>query len=93
MTQFLYRTSVLPVVFTPIGCESTYRDMMESSIEPVLAARKDNVLYLKHNLNARAIDSLCGEPDSVDYDVNTPIRNMQSAINKSDQFDAELLGG
>ena len=92
MTQFLYRTSVLPVVFTPIGCES-HRDRMESSIEPVLAARKDNVLYLKHNLNARAINSLCGEPDSVDYDVNTPIRNMQSAINKSDQFDAELLGG
>ena len=29
MAQFLYRTSVLPVAFTPIGCESTYHDMME----------------------------------------------------------------
>ena len=64
--------------------------MVEISIEPVPAAGKDNVLYLKHNLNARAINSLRGELDSVDYDVNTPIRTMQSAINKSDQFVAEL---
>ena len=67
--------------------------MAESSIEPMLAARKDNFLYLKHNLNAHAINSLRGELDSVDYEVNTPIRKMQSAINRSDQFDAELLGG
>ncbi len=67
--------------------------MAESSIEPVLAARKDNFLYLKHNLNAHAINSLRGELDSVDYEVNTPIRKIQSAINRSDQFDAELLGG
>ena len=67
--------------------------MAESSIEPVLAARKDNFLYLKHNLNAHAINSLHGELASVDYEVNTPIRKMQSAINRSDQFDAELLGG
>ena len=67
--------------------------MAETSIEPVLAARKDNFLYLKHNLNAHAINSLRGELDSVDYEVNTPIRKIQSAINRSDQFDAELLGG
>ena len=67
--------------------------MAESSIEPVLAARKDNFLYLKHNLNAHAINSLRGELDSVDYEVNTPIRKMQSAINRSDQFCAQLLGG
>ena len=67
--------------------------MAESSIEPVLAARKDNFLYLKHNLNAHAINSLRSDLDSVDYEVNTPIRKMQSAINRSDQFDAELLGG
>ena len=67
--------------------------MAESSIEPVLAARKDNFFYLKHNLNAHAINSLRGELDSGDYEVVTPIRKMQSAINRSDQFDAELLGG
>ena len=67
--------------------------MAESSIDPVLAARKNNFLYLKHNLNAHAINSLRDELDSVDYEVNTPIRKMQSAINRSDQFDAELLGG
>ena len=67
--------------------------MAESSIDPVLAARKNNFLYLKHNLNAHAINSLRDELDSLDYEVNTPIRKMQSAINRSDQFDAELLGG
>ena len=67
--------------------------MAESSIEPVLAARKDNIFYLKHKLNAHAINSLRGELDSVDYEVNAPLRKMQSAINRSEQFDAELLGG
>jgi len=33
----------------------------EKTIDPVLDSLKDNVLYLKHNLNARAIASLKGE--------------------------------
>ncbi len=41
----------------------------ERSIDPVLASLKDNVLYLKHNLNARAIASLRGELASVNSDV------------------------
>ena len=33
----------------------------EKSMQPVLAVFKDQVLYLKHNLNARAIASIKGE--------------------------------
>ena len=31
---------------------------VEESMQPVLATMRDNVLFLKHNLNARAIDTL-----------------------------------
>jgi hypothetical protein len=64
----------------------------EQTIEPVLASLKDNVLYLKHNLNARAISSLKGELNTVDSDVKSLVAAMQSAIDESNQFISELRG-
>ncbi len=58
----------------------------ERTIDPVLASLKDNVLYLKHNLNARAIASLKGELSTVNEDVNNLIDAMQAAINESNAF-------
>jgi hypothetical protein len=58
----------------------------ERTIDPVLASLKDNVLYLKHNLNARAIASLKGELSNVNADVNNLIEAMQTAINESNAF-------
>jgi hypothetical protein len=58
----------------------------ERTIDPVLASLKDNALYLKHNLNARAIASLKGELSTVNEDVNTLIEAMQAAINESSAF-------
>tara|TARA_B110000503_G_scaffold40144_1_gene65929 strand:- start:48 stop:689 length:642 start_codon:yes stop_codon:yes gene_type:complete len=58
----------------------------ERTIDPVLYSLKDNVLYLKHNLNARAIASLKGELSTVNEDVNTLIEAMQTAINESSTF-------
>ncbi|MBT7876905.1 MAG: DUF2959 domain-containing protein [Gammaproteobacteria bacterium] len=58
----------------------------ERTIDPVLASLKDNVLYLKHNLNARAIASLKGELSTVNEDVNALIEAMQAAINESSAF-------
>lgn len=62
----------------------------ESSVEPVLTSLKDNVLYLKHNLNARAIASLKGELGNVNQDVEALIASMQSAIDESNAFISEL---
>jgi len=62
----------------------------EKSIQPVLSTLKDNVLYLKHNLNARAIASLKNELDTVNQDVAALIATMQSAIDESNAFIAEL---
>lgn len=58
----------------------------ESSIEPVLAVLNDNVLYLKHNLNARAIASLKGELATVNQNVDKLMSNMQAAIDESNSF-------
>ncbi len=58
----------------------------EKKVYPVLAALKDQVLYLKHNLNARAISTLKNELSSVRSDVNALIKDMEVSINRSQQF-------
>ena len=63
----------------------------EKRMEPVLTALNDNVLFLKHNLNARAIGALKGELSTIRQDVDILIRDMQAAINESDKF-IETLG-
>ena len=62
----------------------------ERTIDPVLASLKDNVLYLKHNLNARAIASLRGELATVNNDVARLLDAMNAAIDESNAFIAEL---
>ena len=64
----------------------------EKSIDPVLDTFKDNVLYLKHNLNARAINSLKGELNSVNSDVSSLLASMQKSIDESDAFITQLRG-
>lgn len=58
----------------------------QDKMSPVLSALKDNTLYLKHNLNARAIGALQGEYDSIKRDVEVLISEMNNAINQSQQF-------
>ena len=67
----------------------------ESKMQPVLTAFQDQVLFLKHNLNAQAISSLRGELAAIETDVAVLIRDMEASIAKSQAFieDMELLGG
>lgn len=62
----------------------------EKSLDPALKAMHDQVLYLKHNLNARAIASLKGELKTIDANVSTLLTNMQRSIDESDRFIAKL---
>jgi hypothetical protein len=62
----------------------------EQSMQPVLASLRDNTLYLKHNLNARAIGALQGEFNTVQKDINRLIGDMNNAIAQSEQFVAAL---
>jgi len=58
----------------------------EKSMDPVLQAFQDQVLYLKHNLNARAIGALSKELDGIERDTARLITDMQKAIAEADSF-------
>ena len=58
----------------------------ERSMEPVLEAFHDQVLVLKHNLNARAIGSLRNELDGIERDTAKLIKQMQAAIAEANTF-------
>lgn len=58
----------------------------EDKMSPVLASLKDNMLFLKHNLNANAIGSLKTEFGSLKQDINRLISEMDIAIAESDIF-------
>lgn len=62
----------------------------EKKTEPVLAVFKDQVLYLKHNLNAKAIASLKGELDGIKADVSSLIIAMEKSIDEANAFIATL---
>lgn len=67
-------------------------DRSRQAMTPVLNSLRDNTLYLKHNLNARAITSLKGELKSIDADITKLIKNMESSIKESDMFIDGLRG-
>jgi len=56
------------------------------SMYPVLTRLKDYVLYLKHNLNAKAVGSLSGEVVSIEKDVAKLITDMNVSIAEAEQF-------
>jgi len=58
----------------------------ESKMDPVLTAFHDQVLFLKHNLNARAIAALQTELISVESEVNSLIKDMNASIKEADAF-------
>lgn len=58
----------------------------ESRIEPVLEPLRDQVLYLKHNLNARAIGALRGELTTINREVDALVAAMEQSIAEADRF-------
>ncbi len=58
----------------------------ESKMAPVLTALKDNSLFLKHNLNAKAVGALQEEMLSIKKDVSVLIKDMNVAIEQSQKF-------
>jgi len=62
----------------------------EAKMEPVLGAFRDQTLYLKHNLNARAIASLEGTVGEIEDEVAALIAQMEESIRESERFLASL---
>lgn len=58
----------------------------ETRIDPVLAAFRDQVLFLKHNLNAQAVASLETELASVRTDVSSLLQAMEASIAEANDF-------
>ena len=58
----------------------------EERMNPVLNAFRDQVLFLKHNLNARAINSLRSELKNIETDVAQLIKDMENSIAESNSF-------
>ena len=63
----------------------------EAKIDPVLKAFQDQVLYLKHNLNAQAIASLQSELVAVESDIADLIREMEKSIGEANSFIRTML--
>ncbi|MBU0973125.1 MAG: DUF2959 domain-containing protein [Proteobacteria bacterium] len=53
---------------------------------PVLAKLNDHTLYLKHNLNAKAVGAMGNEVVSIEQEVAALIENMTLSIREADHF-------
>lgn len=64
-----------------------------ASMDPVLNRLRDQVLYLKHNLNAQALGSLDREAELLETDISRLITDMQASIAEADRFIVEMSKG
>lgn len=70
-----------------------FRSSLKTSIkkmDPVLAQLQDQVLYLKHNLNAKAIGTLEKEKLRIEKDVEILLKDLQKSIESADLVLREL---
>ena len=63
----------------------------ENKMQPVLAAFHDQVLFLKHNLNAQAIAALQHEFVVISVDISLLIEIMEQTIFEANQFVSVLI--
>ena len=72
--------------------KARYKDMLgamnraEQRIDPVLNPLRDQVLYLKHNLNAHALAAIKGELVKVDAQVDRLTQDMNRSFAEADKF-------
>lgn len=64
--------------------------VVEAKAKPVLKAFEDQVLYIKHNLNSEAIASLKNNVLKMDSEVQTLVRDIETATKEADAFIASL---
>ena len=62
----------------------------ESKIQPVLSPFQDRVLFLKHNLNAQAVNAMKQDNIQMQRNIRSLITDMQAAIKEADDFIATM---
>ena len=65
-------------------------DKAAARMDPVLRKLHDQVLFLKHNLNAQAIGSLQTQVGGIQNDVDRLVKDMESAIQEAGTFIAQM---
>lgn len=76
--------------------QARYRQLLEvmrnseSKMKPVLAAFHDQVLSLKHSLNAEAINSLQSTSAGIESDVQALVKEMEASINEANDFITQM---
>jgi hypothetical protein len=65
-------------------------DQAAAGMDPVLDAFRDQVLFLKHNLNAQAIASLSGTSRELQQDISRLVADMEKSIREADAFIASM---
>ncbi|HVO56568.1 MAG TPA: DUF2959 family protein [Dongiaceae bacterium] len=69
--------------------EASYLKSMrqtEAQMTPILNSFRDQVLFLKHNLNARAIGSLKGTSAKINTDVSSLMKSMDASMAEADKL-------
>ncbi|HTO04031.1 MAG TPA: DUF2959 domain-containing protein [Opitutus sp.] len=72
--------------------EKRYQDLMKvmrraaDRMEPVLSTFRDQVLFLKHNLNARALASLTTTNRELEADISRLVSDMEASIREAEDF-------
>ncbi len=62
----------------------------EASMTPVLDTMRDQVTFLKHNLNARAVRAMRGTLTEIEGDVARLMKEMERSIAEADAFIGEI---
>jgi hypothetical protein len=62
-------------------------------MDPVLATFRDQVLFLKHNLNARALAQLDSTNRTLEADISRLISEMETSIREAENFIRDLKSG
>lgn len=70
----------------------TVMNRASASMDPVLHKLRDQVLYLKHNLNAQALGSLDQQAQLLQEDIDSLLRDLQASISEADRFIAAISG-
>jgi hypothetical protein len=62
----------------------------EQRMEPVLNTFRDQVLFLKHNLNARALAQLDQTNRTLEADISRLVSDMEASIREAENFIRDL---
>jgi hypothetical protein len=65
-------------------------DQAASGMNPVIDAFRDQVLFLKHNLNAQAVSALSGSTRELQEDITRLVADMEKSIREADAFIAAM---